>query len=126
MKLLDRNRQTIYYRNYLGKTDIMDGNLYTGESAESFTEVKVLLAYVKTATGNSATEPFGELLNKNRIIYFANGAADMTEYSQVWVGLDPTLVNGEPTVAHNYDVVGVSVGLDHTRVSIRLVDKSVN
>lgn len=126
MKLLDRNRQTIYYRNYLGKTDIMDGNLYTGESAESFTEVKVLLAYVKTATGNSATEPFGELLNKNRIIYFANGAADMNEYSQVWVGLDPTLVNGEPTVAHNYDVVGVSVGLDHTRVSIRLVDKSVN
>ena len=126
MKLLDRNRQTIYYRNYLGKTDIMDGNLYTGESAESFTEMKVLLAYVKTATGNSATEPFGELLNKNRIIYFANGAADMNEYSQVWVGLDPTLVNGEPTVAHNYDVVGVSVGLDHTRVSIRLVDKSVN
>lgn len=126
MKLLDRNRQTIYYRNYLGKTDIMDGNLYTGESAESFTEMKVLLAYVKTATGNSATEPFGELLNKNRIIYFANGAADMNEYSQVWVGLDPTLVKGEPTVAHNYDVVGVSVGLDHTRVSIRLVDKSVN
>lgn len=126
MKLLDRNRQTIYYRNYLGKTDIMDGDLYTGESAESFTEVKVLLAYVKTATGNSATEPFGELLNKNRIIYFANGAADMNEYSQVWVGLDPTLVNGEPTVAHNYDVVGVSVGLDHTRVNIRLVDKSVN
>ncbi len=126
MKLLDRNRQTIYYRNYLGKTDIMDGELFTGESVKNYSEVKLLLAYVKTAMGSSATEPFGELSNKNRIIYFANGVADMDEYSQVWVGLDPTLVNGEPTVAHNYDVVGVSVGLDHTRVSIRLVDKSVN
>ena len=126
MKLLDRNRQTIYYRNYLGETDIMDGELFTGESVKNYSEVKLLLAYVKPATGNSTAEPFGELLGKNRIIYFANGVADMDEYSQVWVGLDPTLVNGEPTVAHNYDVVGVSVGLDHTRVSIRLVDKSVN
>jgi hypothetical protein len=49
----------------------------------------------------------------------------MNEYSEVWVGIDPQLQNGEPTIAHNFDVIGVAVGLDHTRVSIRRVEKNV-
>ena len=125
MKLLDRNRQKIFYRNYLGKTDIVEDGLFTGESVKNYSEIKELFAYVKTAPGSSTTEPFGELPSKTRTIYFANGAADMNEYSEVWVGVDPQLQNGEPTIAHNFDVIGVAVGLDHTRVSIRRVEKNV-
>lgn len=124
MRLLDRNKQTVYYRNYVGMTPITNDGLETGEYTKSYGEVQTVNAYVKSAIGNNAAEPFGDFTSKQRVIYYENGAADINEYSQVWVGIDPQLQNGQPTVVYNFDVAGVAVGLNHTRVSIKRVEKS--
>lgn len=127
MRLLERNKQTVYYRNYESMTAIKVGNtdIETGEFTKTYSAVKEIRAYVKSAIGNNAAEPFGDFTSKQRTIYYENGVADMNEYSQVWVGIDPALdLNGQPTVAHNFDVAGVAVGLNHTRVSIKRVEKS--
>ena len=126
MKLLDRNKQTVYYRNYLGMTPITEDGLETGEYTKSYSEVKTVNAYVKSAVGQNAAEPFGDFTNKQRTIYYINGAADIDEYSILWVGIDPQITAGEPTIAHNFTVDGVAIGLNHTRVAIRRVEKSVN
>lgn len=126
MKLLDRNKQTVYYQNYLGMTPITEDGLETGEYTKSYSEVKTVNAYVKSAVGQNAAEPFGDFTNKQRTIYYINGAADIDEYSILWVGIDPQITEGEPTIAHNFTVDGVAIGLNHTRVAIRRVEKSVN
>lgn len=126
MRLLDRNKQTVYYRNYLGMTPITEDGLETGEYTKSYGEVKTVKAYVKSAVGQNAAEPFGDFTNKQRTIYYINGAADIDEYSILWIGIDPQTNEGEPTIAHNFTVDGVAIGLNHTRVAIRRVEKSVN
>lgn len=124
MRLLERNKQTIYYRNYEGMTPIMDGSLETGEYEKTYGSINIIRAYVKSAVGTNAAEPFGDFTSKQRTIYI-EGATEINEYSQIWVGIDPTLVNGKPTVPHNFDVIGVAHGLNHSRVSIRKVEKSL-
>lgn len=126
MRLLDRNKQTIYYRNFSAKAITSESGLFTGEYVKTYGNVKTTRAYVKTAMGDNAVQPFGEQAVKNRIVYFENGSADINEYSQLWVGIDPSVTNGVPTVAPNYEVSGIEVGLNHTRASIRRVDESVN
>ena len=126
MRLLARNRQTVYYRNYKKMTAIASDGIETGEYTKTYDTMQTVKAYVKSAIGGSDTEPFGDFSSKQRTIYYKNGEATINEYSQVWVGIDPALDNqGAPTVPYNFDVVGVSVGLNHTRVSIRKVEKSV-
>ena len=126
MRLLDRNKQTIYYRNFSTKAITTESGLFTGEYVKTYGNVKTTRAYVKTSIGNTAVQPFGEQSIKSRVIYVENGVADINEYSQIWVGIDPTITNGVPTVAPNYEVLGIEVGLNHTRVSIKRVDESVN
>jgi len=124
MRLLERNKQTIYYRNYEGMQPIMDGSLETGEYEKTYGSVNITRAYVKSAVGANAAEPFGDFTSKQRTIYL-EGSTDINEYSQIWVGIDPTLENGKPTVPHNFDVIGVAQGLNHTRISIRRVEKTL-
>lgn len=124
MRLLARNKQTIYYCNYVSATlTTVDGN-YTGSRKKTYGAIKTTRAYVKTATGNSTTEPFGSISTKHRMLYYENGTADINDNSLLWVGIDPTIVDDTPTVPHNYTVSGVAVGLNHTRVSISKVTVS--
>lgn len=125
MRLLERNKQTIYYRNFDGMAAITKDGYETGEYAKAYGSMNVLKAYVKSAVGNSAAEPFGDFSTKQRTIYLDATNTGINEYSQIWVGIDPVIVNGEPTVPYNFDVVGVAVGLNHIRISIRKVEKSV-
>lgn len=125
MRLLERNKQTIYYRNYSGMSAITESGIETGEYEKTYGSMNIAKAYVKSAVGNNTAEPFGDFTTKQRTIYF-EGVPEINEYSQVWVGIDPLIENGEPTVPHNFDVVGVAVGLNHTRVSIRRVEKSLD
>lgn len=124
MRLLERNKQTIYYRNFDQMTPITVDGLETGEYEKTYGSMNIVRAYVKSAVGVSSAEPFGDFTSKQRTIYL-EGATDINEYSQIWVGVDPVLENGEPTVPHNFDVIGVAQGLNHTRISIRKVEKAL-
>ena len=126
MRLLDRNKQTIYYRNYTEMTPIKvtGTDIETGEYTKSYGALKSVDAYVKSALGNNAAEPFGDFTDKSRTIYLKD--TDINEYSLLWVGIDPTPdINGVPTVPHNFTVSGVAHGLNHVRILIRKVEVNV-
>lgn len=123
MHLLNRNKQTIYYRNYVSMTPIKVGNtdIETGEYTKTYGNLQSTRAYVKSAIGNNAAEPFGDFTSKQRVIYLKN--TDMDEYSILWVGIDPEVdLQGVPTVPHNFTVSGIAHGLNHVRISITKVE----
>ena len=128
MRLLDRNRQTVYWRNLksttaITTTDEYENTLETGEYTKVYDVVKSARVYVKSAIGMNNAEPFGDFTTKQRTLYAENGLTDIDEYSILWVGINPQVNNaGEPTVPHNFTVDGVSHGLNHIRVAIRQVD----
>lgn len=132
MRLLKRNKQTIYYRNFIEQTDITTTDEYgnvleTGEKEKSYTEVKSARAYVKSAIGQNAAEPFGDFTSKKRTIYFSAGQTDINEYSQLWIGIDPEIDDetGEPKTPHNFTVDGISKGINEWRILIRQVEVNV-
>ena len=132
MKLLSRNKQTIYYRNYVSSesvevTDEYGNVLETGEYDKTYGEIHAIKAYVKSAIGTNTAEPFGDFTDKRRTIYVNKRVSDMNEYSQVWIGISPTPdEQGRPTVPHNFNVLGVARGLNHTRVAVVAVEVKLN
>ena len=128
MRLLERNKQTIYYRNYTGMTPIKvtGTDTETGEYTKAYGNLKSVRAYVKSAIGENAAEPFGDFTSKRRTIYVDHNKADINEFSILWVGIDPAPdVNGVPTVPHNFTVDGVADGINHIRIAIRQVEVRV-
>ena len=130
MRLLDRNKQLVYWRNLTGTTAITASDEYgntleTGEYTKTYGQVKSARLYVKSAIGMNNAEPYGDFTTKQRTIYAEPDATDINEYSLLWVGIDPVVVEGEPTVPHNFTVDGVSVGLNHNRIAIRRVEVNV-
>lgn len=130
MKLLARNKQKVYYRNLKTSvpvvTSVSGETIYTGEYTKGYDVLKSVKCYVKSAIGNNEAEPFGDFTSKRRTMYLEPGAATIDEYTLLWVGIDPTPdLQGEPTIPHNFTVDGVSHGLDHDRVLIRMVEVNV-
>lgn len=129
MRLLDRNKQTVYWRNFTGKSvittvDEYGNTLETGEWEKTYGEVKSTRLYVKSAIGMNNAEPYGDFTTKQRTIYALPQETDINEYSLIWVGVDPQVdeESGEPTVPHNFTVDGISHGLNHIRIVIRKVE----
>lgn len=127
MRLLDRNKQTVYWRNLTGAsamttTDEFGNILETGEWVKTYGEVKSARVYVKSAIGMNNADPYGDFTSKQRTIYALPEETDIDEFSILWIGIDPMLDEGEPTVPHNFTVNGVSHGLNHIRIAVRQVD----
>lgn len=129
MRLLDRNKQTVYWRNFTGKSvittvDEYGNTLETGEWEKTYGEVKSTRLYVKSAIGQNNAEPYGDFTSKKRTIYALPNETDIDEYSILWVGIDPQIdeESGEPTVPHNFTVDGVSHGINIVRIAIRQVE----
>ena len=138
MRLLDRNKQTVYWRNFVSTTAITTSEggetLETGEYTKTYGAVKSGRFYVKSAIGANNAEPYGDFTTKQRTLYALPQDTDINEYSILWVGIDPQIVPptnaqgqpnanaGEPTVPHNFTVDGVSRGLNHLRIAIRQVE----
>lgn len=129
MRLLERNKQTVYWRNLTGETAITTQDEYgntleTGEYQKTYGTVKSARFYVKSAIGENAAEPFGDFTAKRRTIYALPQDTDINEFSLLWVGIDPQPdeQTGEPTVPHNFTVDGISYGLNHIRIAIRQVE----
>ncbi len=127
MRLLDRNKQTVYWRNLKGAsamttTDEFGNILETGEWVKTYGEVKSARFYVKSAIGMNNADPYGDFTSKQRTIYALPEETDIDEFSILWIGIDPMLDEGEPTVPHNFTVNGVSHGLNHIRIAVRQVD----
>lgn len=125
MRLLDRNKQTVYYRTYSADSYLADGNLITGEHSASYGSLKSVRCYVKSAMGENSAEPFGDLTSKKRVAFIERIPDGFDEFAILWVGINPSPdTNGEPTVPHNFTVSGIAKGLNHNRITISQVEVS--
>lgn len=117
MRALNRNKQKIYYANYVGETPILDENgLETGETEITYTDPKEAWVSISASRGSANVELFGTDINySNTIVTDEDFGID--EHSVLWI-------DAEPTKPHNYIVVLVAKSINSFSYAIRKVDVS--
>lgn len=115
MRVLKRNRQLVYYANFLGKAELVDENGFrTGEYDSIYTPPKKTMANVSAARGESGAMQFGEILNYDKAVVTENETIfDGDEYSVFWIDSDPAQ---KPP---DFTVVRVAKSLNFTAVALR-------
>ena len=117
MRTLFRNKQKIYYANYVSSSCITDENgFYTGEKEVIYTTPAEADVNVSASRGEASVELFGTDLNyTNTIITEKDFGWD--ENTILWVGLTSSM-------PHNYKVVSVAKSINCNAYAIRKVDVS--
>ena len=98
MRSLERNKRTLYYALYSGKTERVVDGVYTGEYVETYTDPVEMKANVSAARGNADDEVFGTNTEYSRTMVTTDMDCPIDVGSIVWFGV-PT--SGK----HNYKVV---------------------
>ena len=120
MRALERNKQTIYYANYTGRSEITDSNgLYTGETSLTYTSPVETKVNVSASRGQAEIELFGTDLNYTNTIA-TDKDLGIDEHSILWVGKNAYY--GSVITPHNYIVVSVAKSLNFIVYAIRKVD----
>ena len=122
MKALERNKQTIYFANFTGKSIITDTNgLYTGEYELTYSNPVKTKVNVSASRGQAEIDLFGTDLNYTNTI-----ATDIDlgidEHSILWVGKEA--YQGSVITPHNYIVASIAKSLNSFVYAIRKVDVS--
>lgn len=119
MRALDRNKQTIYYANYVSKTDSVDANgFHTGESSITYTTPTSVRVSVSAARGQASVDMFGTEINYTKTIV-ADHDLGLDENSILWVETTP-----ENDTPHDYTVVQVAKSINSVVYAIKKVDVS--
>lgn len=124
MKCLDRNKRTIYYALYLGKTQIKDANgLVTGSERINYSVPIKMRVNVSAQKGYSSAELFGTLLDYTVTAITSDMGCPIDEHSVVWYEKEPMAVIDGQTVElpYNYVVVGVSRSLNNIAYALKKV-----
>lgn len=124
MKALERNKQTIYYANYTGRTDIIDEDgLYTGETEPTYTSPVAVNVNVSASRGQAEIDLFGTDLNYTNTIV-TDKDLGIDENSILWVGKEAYQTTSTTSVItpYNYIVASVAKSLNSVVYAIRKVD----
>jgi len=122
MRLLDRNKQTIYYALYNGRGMLTDseGN-YTGEVGITYSEPVKVRAYVRATQGSwtiasdSTMNQFGLDIDYDRTIQLEGTDWDIREDTVLWID--------DLDTSHPYDYIVKRIGtyFDHTTLAVKKV-----
>lgn len=115
MKALARNKQTLYYSLYSGKTAVNDADgLFTGEYKESYATPVTTRMNISPANGRSALEAFGITTNYDKVLVTDDMSCPIAEDTILWIGIEPTSVVNGVTVSnpHNFVVNRVAKSLN--------------
>lgn len=98
MRDLQRNQVKIYYKTYLGETEIVDSNNNaTGIFEKTYSDLKSFYISVSANKGTTEADAFGTALDYDRTLSTANLSCDIDEYSILWLDdADPTKQNPDP------------------------------
>ena len=122
MRALERNKQTIYFANYTGRSVITDENgLETGESELSYSTPTSAKVNVSASRGEASLDLFGTDLNYTNTIV-TDKDLGIDEHSILWVGKEA--YQGSVITPHNYIVASVTKSLNSVVYAIRKVDVS--
>ena len=121
MRLLDRNKQAVYYAVLTGFTDATDalGNL-TGEKVKTYSTPVKTRMYVSAARGSASDEVFGVDTPYTKVLITDDMSCPITETSRLWVGIEPVV--GQTENEHNYIVTQVAKSLNHISYAVKEVD----
>ncbi len=118
MRMLHRNKQIIYFSNFVDKENITDedGNL-TGEYKINYTDPIKAMVNVSSAKGESAVTQFGDHVEYDKILVYTEReiSTKLTESSVLWV--DET----DTTKPYDYIVTKISRSINSVSVAIRKV-----
>lgn len=120
MRILERDKQTIYYQNYLGKTEktkVVGGEtIRLGEYEETYDDVKSADVYVsipkstrQSGYGQATLEPIGNVSHYRRTIVSETDLG-ITENSLVWI---------DSTEQADYRVESVGKSYHHTVYTVK-------
>lgn len=122
MKALERNKQTIYFANYAGRSEVTDSNgLYTGETEITYTTPVKAKVNVSASRGEAYIDLFGTDLNYTNTIA-TDKDLGIDEHSILWVGKE--VYQGSVITPYNYIVASVAKSLNSFVYAIRKVDVS--
>lgn len=123
MKALERNKQTIYYANYTGKTDVYEEGLFTGEHTPTYTTPAEAKVNVSASRGEAYIDLFGTDINYTNTIV-SDKDLGINENSILWIGVSPSTSTSSAITPHNYTVVSVAKSFNSVVYAIRKVDVS--
>lgn len=125
MKCSQRNKQTLYYALYQGKTEIVDeyGNA-TGQFTNTYGSVLRMKANVSPARGTSDIEQFGINANYSKTMVVDEMGCPIDENSILWIGKEPTSTHGSVITMnpHNYVITQVAKSLNSITYAIKEVE----
>jgi hypothetical protein len=118
MRGLARNKQTIWFAQYVGEGENKDSDsLYTGETIPVYSDPYPIRANVSAARGTSDIELFGVNTNYTKTVVVDDTICPIDEHSRLWIDRDPRL-----GASHNYEVVMVAKSLNHITYAVKQVD----
>ena len=137
MRVLERNKQTLFYANPTGFVYATDSNGFkTGEKTVSYgnpVEARMSMAISSGANnlgsqGMAEIEPYGIATGYTHRAVTEDLNCPMAEESRVWYGRTPTItvtVDGVETEVenpHNFEVVRKAISLNHLIYYLKEVD----
>lgn len=123
MRSMERNKQTIYYALYQGKTPILDddGN-ETGDNKVSHSNPVKFRIRVSPNKGDSSDEVFGKSLDYDRAMNTADKKFLIDEYSILWINTVPEIKeDGSTDTPHDFTVVRVAKDINEWLFAIKKV-----
>ena len=92
MRDLNRNKKTIYYALYTGKSESTDSNGdYTGEQTLTYGNITPYRINVSESQRIAPTEPFGAYLDYSNRMITHDMTCPITEHSILWIDNIPSL-----------------------------------
>lgn len=124
MKCMHRNTKIYYYADYIGKTEITDedGN-YTGESENSYSDVKTVRGNLSSATGYASVEPFGTFKDYDFVLVTDDLKCSIDENSIIWFFDTPKIQTG--TVVPSLETLMMSGNRKNSGI-VKRVSKTLN
>ena len=86
MRLMQRNKQTFWYQEYLGEKAILDEDgLDTGKTESSYGNPVMCKGVISIASGWAEQQVFGNVESYDRVITLEDHAVPITEVSRIYI-----------------------------------------
>jgi hypothetical protein len=123
MRLLNRNKQPLWYANFADKTELIDewGNS-TGQYELTYSNPVKAEWNVNTVDSDYEVEMFGVDAVDTIVMVVRNGDLPLTETSILWYDVTPNIKqDGTTDTPHNYRIIGIRKSLNFAKVYAKKV-----
>lgn len=123
MRLLNRNKQPLWYANFTGKTELIDewGNS-TGQYELAYSKPTKAEWNVNIVDSDYEVEMFGVDAVDTIVMVVKNEDLPLTETSILWYDVTPNIKSdGTTDTPHNYRIIGIRKSLNFAKVYAKKV-----